>query len=273
VNNLKIITSTSIFISINALFVVMLSFRLYEVDANLVIYVIAFLITLSIYNLNKVTDKNEDLINKPNLNLIKTSYLKIIAIVSMILSIILSASFGIKSFLIVTLPLILGIFYNCKFFPSKPRLKEIVGVKSLVVAFSWAFTGSLLPSIIESIVVKKIIFNFTYIFILIFINTVLFDILDIEGDKECGITTIPISFGLKKTYYLLNIINCLLIPFLIYCLIEKQFINYKYALIWGFFYNILIIFIFSKNIKRGLLAELMIDGEWIPLIIITNFIK
>jgi hypothetical protein len=47
--------------------------------------------------------------------------------------------------LLVITPLVIGVIYSVKLFPFLPRLKEVVGVKSISVAFSWALTGSLLP--------------------------------------------------------------------------------------------------------------------------------
>ena len=67
---------------------------------------------------------------------------------------------------------------------------------------------------------------FIYIFIQIFIGTILGDIIDMDGDFNSGITTIPVFLGKKKTKVFLYVINSILLPMLLYSFINKIFIEY-----------------------------------------------
>jgi 4-hydroxybenzoate polyprenyltransferase len=62
---LKFLTSTSLFLSLNAALVVIFSYFLYGMEISPVIVLTAFLSTFSVYGLNKATDKAEDSINRP----------------------------------------------------------------------------------------------------------------------------------------------------------------------------------------------------------------
>ncbi|NLE03247.1 MAG: hypothetical protein GX638_00390, partial [Crenarchaeota archaeon] len=180
---LKFLTSTSLFLALNSSLVVAFGYLLYDIAFSPVMLLIGFLATFSVYGLNKATDKNEDNINRPETAQRSTTFYLIPSIAALIISIILSALESIFALIIVLTPLLVGVVYSVKFSLSIPRLKEIVGVKSLTVAFSWALTGALLPATIESVVIEKIILVFSYIFTQLFVNTVLFDALDVKGDS------------------------------------------------------------------------------------------
>jgi 4-hydroxybenzoate polyprenyltransferase len=176
---------------------------------------------------------------------------------------------GMQVVLVLLVPLIIGFIYSVKISKSLPRLKEIMGVKNVAVAFSWAFTGSLLPALIVTVGTKEVILVFIYIFIQLFINTVLFDIIDMAGDNAAGVKTIPLRFKTKKNIrYFLLIINSLLLIWLIFCLISNTFTKYLPVTIFGVLYSYVTIYHFTTDKKPNrLLAEILIDGQWIPIVV------
>jgi 4-hydroxybenzoate polyprenyltransferase len=149
-------------------------------------------------------------------------------------------------------------------------LKEIIGVKSLMVALSWGLTGSILPACSQQVEASKIMLVFTYIFIQLLVNTILCDVRDMNGDKVSGMETIPLAIGLKNTRTLLMGVNSLLFPWLIYCLINGIFISYAPSLLFGIIYGYIIILTFSRFNFDRILVDLAVDGEWIPLVFIMK---
>ena len=263
---IRFFASSSLFLALNSVFVVYFSFLLYGIDVSSPILLAVFLSTFSVYGLNKVTDQVEDSINKPEIASKSQTYYLIPSIVCCLISLGIGALEGPLVFTILLTPLIIGFVYSVKICKLLPRLKEMLGVKSIFVAFSWAFTGSLLPAAIGLVDVDKILLVFMYIFIGLFVNTVLFDVLDIEGDKVSGVKTIPMVLGRSGTMYLLVAVNSLLFFWVGLCWFFGLFVRDLPALVFGAFYGYAVICYFTKNKRKRLSAELIVDGEWLPIV-------
>lgn len=260
------LTSTPIFVALNALMVTVFSSIIYGVEIEPNILLIAFLATFSVYSLNKVTDKSEDSINWDKTFSKGMPYYPYLSVVALLFSFGIGALIGLWTVITILTPIILGLAYSVKLPKSTTRLKEIVGVKSIVVAFSWAFTSSLLPASMQPVEFEKLILVFTYVFVHLLTNTILFDILDIDGDKASGLKTIPIVLGLNRTRKLLVTVNSLLVPWLLYCLMRGLFLQHMIALVFGVFYGYAVIRAFTRRNCNRLLVDLMVDGEWMPFI-------
>ena len=267
---LKFLTSSSIFLAFNGALVVVFADLLYGDQIPVELLLAAFLATFSVYGLNKVTDRREDEINKPENKSRGTMYYLVPSIVAMLVSLAIGVTVGALALLILALPLVIGFAYSFPITKSMPRLKEIVGVKSIVVALSWAITGAFLPITLQSTAINKIILVFIYIFAQIFVNTVIFDVLDMKGDFVSGVKTIPLAFGRKKTGKLLSVINGSLIIWIVYCLISGVFVSFIPAIAFGVLYGYAIIWCFFRENCQRFFAELIVDGEWLPVVCLVR---
>jgi len=265
----RFFTSTSLFLALNSLFVACFSFFLYDIAISPTILLAVFLSTFGVYGLNKVTDSVEDAINKPESSQ-KGSHYIIPSIVCYLISLGIGLFEGLFVFAVLLTPLIIGVVYSVKVCKSVPRLKEVLGLKSILVAFSWAFTGSLLPALMSVVDIEKIILIFIYIFIQLFVNTILFDVIDMKGDKVSGVRTIPIFLGCVGTMYLLLGVNSLLLFLIGYCLFIGLFVSCLPALIFGVFYSYVLIWYFTQRNGKRFGAELVVDGEWLPIVMILR---
>lgn len=271
--SIKFFVSSSLFLSLNSVLLLYFSFCLYQIPPSPTILAASFLSTFAVYGLNKVTDTIEDSINKPEEKQSKQSRLLIPSIASYILSLIIGATEGPIVFAILLTPLFIGVIYSIKICKYMPRLKEVLGVKSLLVAFSWAFTGALLPAALTQIELTKIALIFTYIFIQLLINTIIFDALDVKGDAISKVKTIPMALGRKKTKHALLAINSVLLLWIGYCVTFGFFQSYLPALSFGVLYSYAIIWFFTSDRERKRFsAEVFVDGEWIPMFIILRSI-
>jgi 4-hydroxybenzoate polyprenyltransferase len=149
------------------------------------------------------TDSKEDIINRSQTGPKTARHYLALSLTSMAGSIIIGALNGVYALLVLVSPLIIGAVYSVKLAKSIPRLKEIVGVKSLVVALSWGITGAFLPATANSIPFYMEALVFFYIFSQILVNTIIFDTLDVNEDRASGIKTVPLALGLKKTKMML----------------------------------------------------------------------
>ena len=256
--------------ALNSALVVFLGFVLYRNEVSLAILFSAFLATFSVYALNKVTDKAEDAINRPDSDPKNSKYFLISSLVALFLSLGIGLLEGPWVALVLVTPLFIGLLYNVRFSNKVPRLKEVIGVKSILVAFSWAFTGSLLPAFVSPVSHELVLLFFIYIFFSLFVNTVLFDVFDLRGDQRSGIKTIPFVLGLKRTKIFLVLMNSCLVVWLVYSASRGLFLNCMPALVFGVLSSYLIIEHLMNHRFKRLSAELLVDGEWVPLIAILR---
>jgi 4-hydroxybenzoate polyprenyltransferase len=269
---LRFTFSNSIFLALNGALVFVFASFLYETEISFSLIMASFLTTFSIYSLNMVTDSKEDAINRSQIESKKTKCYLVFSIVSMITSLALGIMNGFFVLLVLVFPLMIGFIYSVRISKSIPRLKEIVGVKSVFVALCWASTGAFLPAAIQFIPVYKEVLVFFYIFTQILVNTIIFDALDIKGDHASGINTVPITLGLKKTKILLLLINLSFVVWFLYCLFCSVFLEYWVTLAFGIVYETLIIMYFLKASRHRLHAELLVDGEWIYLVFLMRLL-
>ena len=263
---LELLTSTSIFLALNASMVAAFSSLLYGLEVKSTILLIAFLATFSVYNMNRATDGAEDSINRPQAASRSPLLFLVPSMIASALCLLLSASVGAQALTVIITSFTSSILYSFKLSPSTPRLKEILGLKSVLVAFSWGFTGALLPASFQAVDAVKIVLAFTYIFIQILVNTILCDVRDMDGDRASGVNTLPLALGLGTTRKLLFTVNSLLFPWLLYCVRQGLFLEYMPALFFGMGYGYMIIWAFSRRGCNRLLVELAVDGEWMPLV-------
>ncbi len=243
---------------------------LYGTNVNITIIAASFLGVFCTYTLNKATDKREDRINKPDQSSRSATYYVAVSFFAMILSLILGALVSLFAFLILLTPILVGILYSVRISSRLPRLKEVVGAKSVLVAFSWSLYGAFLPLSLHGSDFPNIALVFTYIFLQVLINTILFDFFDVKGDIESGIRTLPTVFGTEKTKKLLFFVNTSIVIILTLCEIEGYFLQVLPALFFGVVYSYFIIWHFIREQVNRLSAELMIDGAWFPLV---TFVK
>ncbi len=259
--------STSLFLAISGSNKVIFSDLLYN-RFSLNTAVITFLTIFSTYGLNKLTDLKEDAINTPErAKTIKKMGLifKLSVAASFILSLFLGLLVNVLIPPVLLFPLVLGILYSVKLSSNLPRLKDITGVKNITIALSWSVGTTFLPAIYfleKKIIIIILIF---YLFFLkSIINSILFDIRDINGDRMNNVRTIPVLLGIKKTKKLLLILNSTLIPWLIFSYFQGFFNRYLFILIFAIFYGYWYIMYFCKDAKKiSMSLDLLVDGEFI----------
>ncbi len=271
---ISFLISTSLFLALSGSFKVLSSDLLInKFSTNTAI--LTFLITFSIYGLNKLTDLKEDAINIPErINIIGRirPVFKFSLVSSFILSVILSFLINAHTLPVLLFPLFSGILYSVKFSENLPRLKDITGVKNVTIALAWAVSTTFLPVVYFNDFHKnQIILIFYLFFFKSYINSILFDFRDIEGDSMNGVRTIPVALGRSKTKKFLLILNSAFIPWLIFSLYTGIFHRYLFALVFSIVYGYWYILHFcSEGKKVGKSLDLLVDGEWILTVIFAS---
>ncbi len=181
-------------------------------EINLWCVAVVFLLTLSIYQYNRLTDDVEDAINDPdNLTRAQASsflihYVFFYALTA--IALFIAAFFGWIAFLTTLFIALIGFLYNQKCFPDAlahllngaRRLKDMYIVKNLAPPIDWATAMVLLPLLFEGEPLSlKVWICWGYVFACAFFIEVMWDIRDRKGDALAGIKTIANTFSLLRT--------------------------------------------------------------------------
>jgi 4-hydroxybenzoate polyprenyltransferase len=238
------------------------------------------LVTFSIYNLNKITDTKEDTINNPERAKIIQNIEKNTGMALSIGAYIIALIIGlltekILAITILLIPLWVAILYSVPLVPGLPRLKDIFFAKSLSVTIGMTLSIFLLLYIFYPHPIILLTWV-SFLFIKLFINTVLFDVRDLEGDKKIGIKTIPVIWGVRKTKNFLLFLNTLLILWIFVAFYLNLFMIALPIILFSVIFDYWAIQRFCKVGHRNVYNyDILVDGEWMFLcgiFIILNFV-
>ena len=160
-------------------------------------FLIIFLSEAGSFAINDFIDFEIDLSNNRSdrplvLGLINKKTALLTAIILLLIDIILILFLNAFAalFALISIPL---------FYIYSLGLKKKILVKNLLIAYS--YTGTILfGSLVSDSILEPIIIYFAVMGLIIGLGSeIMFDIADVEGDKELGINTIPNKLGLKSS--------------------------------------------------------------------------
>jgi len=237
-----------------------LSFSFFSLEARLEILAASFFVTMSIYTLNKKTDKEEDAINMPERKKFAESKAIVpLSLFSYAAAITLGGVERRIFILVLLVPLFAGFVYSIKI--GGIRLKDIFLMKNTIIAISCA-SVAIMP-FFYSLDYIKLLFIYSFFFMKLFLNTVVFDMRDVEGDRVNNIRTIPVRLGIERTKRILHIINISIFLLIIAGALHGIFAKYLPVLLFSIMYAHLYIH-FSDRMPKGA-YDFVVDGEWIYL--------
>jgi 4-hydroxybenzoate polyprenyltransferase len=261
---MSFLTVSSIFIGSVGFFKATIIYIMLGMQPDFRICTAVFLLVYSIYSLDKLTDSREDVVNMPERAGFIRRHRKIIfatSIASYLLSALLVLLVKPWALPIMLMPIAANAAYGSRISPHIPRLKDIPVMKNLLVAFIWASLITVLAAWGETDLLGVAFVSY-FLLAKSFINTVLYDVRDIEGDRENGVRTIPVLVGPKWTTILLLALNSTLLLCLLLSHMSGQALAALLA-IYGYSY----ILAFNKGGDKNAL-DLFVDGEWMIAYII-----
>jgi 4-hydroxybenzoate polyprenyltransferase len=261
------ITLSSVFTAVVLTAILYLSFVLQSTASSYLLLAATFFLGVSVYSLNKVTDVKEDSINQPDRTRFVEKYRKYLlfaSIESINIAIVLAFFSNPYAILIMILPFYAGVIYSVGV--HKSRTKDVLFMKNLTVAGAVTIGAVLLPLVVHVGNLLIIALVAYFIFLKVFINTVIYDVRDMEGDKKVGARTIPIYFGREKTRNLLLLLNSTLIVWIGFSLFKGLFYPYHIVLVVSLLYAYWYILRYTRaNVEKSKYEDLLVDGEWILL--------
>lgn len=262
---------SSLFIATTGFFETYLGYLLLGITPSLPVCFAVFLMTFSVYSLDKITDSNEDAINMPERGSFLSGRRKFVlyySVAAYSLSMLLIFLDEPLALPIIFIPLAANAVYGSKLISAMPRLKDVPIVKNLVVAISWALVTTLLPAMQMTPKTGSMISSVLYFMLVkVFINAVLFDVRDVEGDREMGIRTMPILLGFRRTTVILLGLNSTLLL----CLVHLEGMLKPLALIMVLYGYINILY-FSER-RSPIALDFFVDGQWMIAVILFSVLK
>ena len=272
---------SSLLLSLQCVAMAYISCIIQQVHWNPLMTVIPFLVAFSIYNLNRKTDEDEDAINRQDRYTFTKRYeipLFYATLLSIALALALSALHGILSLLATAAPFLCGILYSFRWLPERTgyrRLKEIPGVKNIVVGFAWAIFLSFLPVFLTNgMPDSRTAVTVLLFFLWGFMASLIPDIRDRDGDARVGVRTIPVIFGEARTKTILT--QALLVLGLPAVLFSFLFLPpfTTVLLIAANVYSHGCVYLLDRIRIRDFVADALSDGQYIffvfVIIIITS---
>ena len=261
---LSFLSVSSLFIGGTGFFKTYISYLLLAMKPNLFICLAVFLVSFSVYTLDKIADLDKDVASMPTrarfLDGKKDLAIAYSALAYLLSIIIVFLGRPISSSLLLV-PMAANIVYGTRLIPGVPRLKDIPVMKNAIVALSWAIVTVLIPVTYQSLPslgpIHSLVFVVIYfMFIKTFIDTVLYDIRDEAGDRINNVRTIPVLIGLENTTKVLLILNSTLLLGLPWFegltrLLVLSLVIYGYAYI-----------LYFRERCDPLFLDLCVEGEW-----------
>ncbi|MEM5771824.1 MAG: UbiA family prenyltransferase [Candidatus Aenigmatarchaeota archaeon] len=234
---LKLIIYLNIIEVIDAMAVVLFTFLISSQPLHILPIISSMLLTFFLYSLNRVADINEDKINFPERIKFWERYGKkliLIGSIFFIITIIINSFHNVLSTILIIFP------FLCVFSYSFFRLKNILLIKNLVVALGWAVIPLFASTYMSSPNLLLITVCSIIVFFAVLINTIIFDIKDIKGDRISGVRTIPSIYGIsftKKLGIFLDIMLFLVIIFfIIFKVLSEKFLLFSLLVLFIIFY-------------------------------------
>jgi hypothetical protein len=125
----------------------------------------------------------------------------------------------------VTITLVLALLAICLLYSTSQVLKNLPGIKSIIISLTWSSTCVILPIIWCSLPVSTLVVKlFILCTLAAFINTLFFDKRDLKGDRLTSTRSLPLLIGQKNTS---KLIKSLCATLLLISFIDKTLIGFS----------------------------------------------
>ena len=268
---LWLLLATNIYVSFAGGFLTYTAEMLQGIEPNTSHFLISLFYLFAMHNLNRFTDRKKQKFNDPLRALFYEKYrwpLLIISALSLGFALTLVFEDGAKSFLLLTVMGILGIFYSVRIIPRSmlPNirvrgLKEIPGSRTFLVAVAWAFVTTLIPAwSTNDSPGSNTLTVLLFVLLLVFVRNAFFDVMEVQGDRIVGKETLPVWIGERKTLAILHILMGLMLVMLVLMPLLGLMTRVGFWLLPGVLYIIGLIRLYEKEkVSQGVRLELYLE--------------
>lgn len=252
-------------LSFGASSIVFTSAIILNIKITLDFIVIVYLIFYVSYSYNRLKEFKKDFLTNFNRTKHIERYIKYIPLINfifiLIIIIILFYNDDFNSFIFGLTILLFGYLYTDFF---KEVTKKVAGFKNFYVAFVWATLVIFLAFYYNIFLSIPLLLLFIFVFLRWLLNTIFFDLKDIDTDKKDNLQTVPVLLGRRKTLVILQNINMLSLVPIIIGVYENIFPFFALSLCVFYFYSFYYLRRARKNeVNIQKLSYVMVDGEYV----------
>ena len=193
---LRLLVHSNLFISLATMSVVVTTVLLADLPLEPLPLFIVFAATLFVYTVNRFTDLEEDEKNVPRRASFTKRYGRVLLATGVglyVAAIAAAVALGLPGALYLLLPLVVVALY------SVGGIKQVFLVKNLFVGFAWGVIPLGVGYYYGRLWTLEILVLAGYVTAMITVAAVIFDVKDIEGDRQEGIATVPNRLGTVAT--------------------------------------------------------------------------
>jgi len=185
------------------------SLTLLSAALNPVLFAIGFLVAVTVYTHNRLTDLGEDAVNRPEQAAVAASRKRLlggVAAGAYAVALGLAALGGLVAVGVVVLPGVAGALYSESWLPvtEYDRLKEVPVLNTAVTAGAWALPLAYLPVAFSGAAGGA---TAALVAAFLFCRTAaaseVLNVRDVAGDRAAGVVTVPVAVGLRRTRHVL----------------------------------------------------------------------
>jgi 4-hydroxybenzoate polyprenyltransferase len=191
------------------------------VGATPLLLLMAYLFSYGAYTMNRSTEFDADSVSHPERTALlgrRRRYLPLISAGCFVLGYAIAITVNLIFFAALLVPLAFSVLYSV----GSKRLVGVIGVaklkdkllvKNLFVSLGW----SLIPVLVGLYYLRfeeVLLVMGVFIFMRLMVNTLIFDVRDVEGDRAEGIRTVPVTFGEAATYRAMAAIDVVTLAYL-----------------------------------------------------------
>jgi 4-hydroxybenzoate polyprenyltransferase len=231
----------------------------------------AYLFSYGAYMVNRSSDFDEDRVSHRD----RTAYLEgrrnllpVIVVASFATGYLLAFLRNPALFAGLLLPLALAVAYSVGSKRMRralgiSRLKEGLFIKNLTVSFGWSLIPLLVGLYFMQLPVAAIVLC-PFIFLRLLVNTIFFDVRDVEADVAYGVRTIPASLGSGASLKVMDIFDLSAALYVALLVLLGFLPGFAGLLVIFTPYSFSYRYISNKSSKyRDSLRDLAADGEYI----------
>ena len=155
------------------------------------------------------------------------------------------------------------------------RLKEKLLIKNLAISFGWSLIPVLVGLYYQSLSFVLLVLV-PFIFLRLMSNTIFFDVRDVKSDSEYGVRTVPVVYGRRFAFSLMNVFDAVSAIYLLTLVLIGWFPTYTLIMcalpIYSVAYRLASL---SPRANMDYLCDIVADGEyllWSPMLIIGKIL-
>ena len=233
--------------------------------------VVMGLVAFAVYTNDRLADVDADQVTNPG----RTAFVRrhenalaVLAAAAYGLAVMLSVLGGPVTLAIALAPGAFWVLYATDWIPGVRgrirRLKDVLVVNSAWVALAWALSATLLPIGFSGAEVTATAgAAFAYFFLRSFVNSEIPNVRDVDGDREAGVATLPVVFGVARTRHVLYAVDLLAIALVGYAALAGHLPALPAAaLVVGLVYSLGVASMVGR-LEDGRLLALAAEGEYV----------